>query len=329
MPTPVLSLLLAAKKYWLKRNKVLVLNSYLSLMRKAFLQLHIAVFLAGFTGILGRLITLNEGLLVWYRLLFTVLSLLVLYYFQKSFEKISFKDIIKLFGVGVLAALHWVAFYASIKYSNVSVALVCFSATGFFTAITEPFITGRKFIVSEVLLGLLVIGGISLIFHFDPQYKTGIILGLICAMLAGIFPVFSRVFVQRYTAETVTLYQLSGVIIFLTAVLPIYLYYFPPHHFIPTGEDFGWLLVLSWVCTVLGFNLGIGALKKISAFTANLTYNLEPLYGIALAFAVYREDKLLTGAFYIGLLLILIAVALQTLLFYRRHKQVSPSKQHG
>lgn len=294
-------------------------------MRKAFLQLHIAVFLAGFTGILGRLITLNEGLLVWYRLLITVVTLLILYSIQKKFEKVDSRDVIKMFGVGVLAALHWVAFYASIKYSNVSVALVCFSATGFFTALIEPFITGRKMLMSEVLLGLLVISGISLIFHFDPQFKTGIILGLICAMLAGIFPVYSRIYVQRYTAETVTLYQLSGGLIFLSAVLPVYLQYFPSDHFIPTLSDFGWLLVLSWLCTVVGFNLGITALKKISAFTANLSYNLEPLYGIALAFAVYREDKLLTGTFYIGLLLILIAVGLQTLLFYRRHKRVSAS----
>lgn len=291
-------------------------------MRKAFLQLHTAVFLAGFTGILGRLITLNEGLLVWYRLLITVLTLIPLYYFQKKFERVAFQDIMKMFGVGVLAALHWIAFYASIKYSNVSIALVCFSATGFFTAIIEPFITGRKFIISELLLGLLVIGGISLIFHFDPQFKTGIILGLVCALLAGIFPVYSRVFVQRYEPETVTLYQLSGGLVFVSAILPVYLYFFPGDHFIPTLGDFGWLLVLSWACTVLGFKLGITALKKISAFTANLSYNLEPIYGIALAFAVYREDKLLTGTFYIGLALIVFAVGLQTLLFYKRHKQV-------
>lgn len=297
-------------------------------MRKAFLQLHMAVFLAGFTGILGRLITLNEGLLVWYRLLFTIITLWILYYFQKKLERVSLKDIIKISGIGILAALHWITFYASIKYANVSVALVCFSATGFFTAMAEPFITGRKFIVSELLIGLLVMGGISLIFHFDPQYKTGIILGLICALLAGIFPVYSRVFLQRYQSETVVLYQLSGGFVFLSAVLPLYLFLFPAGHFIPTLSDFGWLLVLSWLCTVLGFSLGMRALKKISAFTANLTYNLEPLYGIALAFAVYREDKMLTGTFYIGLLLILIAVALQTLLFYKRHKEdVSATKK--
>jgi drug/metabolite transporter (DMT)-like permease len=293
-------------------------------MRKAFLQLHIAVFLAGFTGILGRLITLNEGLLVWYRLLFTVITLWPLYFFLHKLEPVRKKDILKMAGVGAIAALHWVTFYGSIKYSNVSVALVCFSATGFFTSIMEPLIKGRKFVLSELLLGLLVIAGISLIFHFDPQYKTGIIVGLIAALLAGIFPVYSSIFVQQYKSETVTLYQLSGGLVFLSAILPFYLYLFPADHFFPTMSDFGWLLVLAWLCTVLAFNLGMSALKKISAFTANLSYNLEPLYGIALAFAVYREDKLLTTGFYFGLLLILVAVLLQTLLFYRRHKRKIP-----
>jgi drug/metabolite transporter (DMT)-like permease len=290
-------------------------------MRKAFLQLHIAVFLAGFTGILGRLITLNEGLLVWYRLLFTVVTLWVLFYFQQKLVRIPRKDVLKMAGVGAIAAVHWVTFYGSIKYSNVSVALVCFSATGFFTSIMEPLITGRKFVASELLLGLLVMGGISLIFHFDPQYKTGIIIGLVAALLAGIFPVFSRIFVQRYSSEMVTLYQLSGGFGFLTLLLPFYLYVFPASHYVPTPGDFAWLLVLSWLCTVLAFNLSMRSLRNISAFTANLTYNLEPLYGIALAFAVYREDKLLTRGFYFGLLLILVAVCLQTLLFYRRHKR--------
>src|SRR5688572_24286598 len=293
-------------------------------MKKAFIQLHIAVLLAGFSGILGRLITVNEGMLVWYRLLFTSITMWILFGAFKKIQPIPTTDIAKIAAVGFIAALHWVTFYGSIKYSNVSVALVCFSATGFFTSIMEPLIRGRKFVWSELLLGLLVIAGISLIFHFDPRYKTGIIVGLIAALLAGIFPVYSSIFVQKYKSETVTLYQLSGGLVFLSAILPFYLYLFPADHFYPTMSDFGWLLVLAWFCTVLAFNLGMRALQKISAFTANLSYNLEPLYGIALAFAVYREDKLLTTGFYFGLLLILVAVLLQTLLFYRRHKSKIP-----
>ena len=112
-------------------------------MRKAFIQLHIAVFLAGFTGILGRLITLNEGLLVWYRLAIASVTMWIVFSLTKKLQRISLKDILSLSGIGFLAALHWVTFYGSIKYSNVSVALVCFSSVGFFTALLEPLIRQR------------------------------------------------------------------------------------------------------------------------------------------------------------------------------------------
>lgn len=290
-------------------------------MRKAFLQLHGAVLLAGFTGILGRLITLNEGLLVWYRLLITALTLWALFFLRKQLQRIALREIGKITGVGAIAALHWVSFYGSIKYANVSVALVCFSAIGFFTAIFEPIILGKKMNRTELLLGLIAIAGISLIFHFDPQYKTGIIVGLISALLGSLFPIFNRQLLQKHTPETVTLYELSGGFLFLTVLLPFYLQYFPADHILPTLPDLGWLLVLAWFCTVLAFHLSMNALRKISAFTVNLTYNLEPLYGIALAFMVYREDQLLTGTFYIGLLFIVLSVLLQTLFFYREYKR--------
>src|ERR1043165_3671735 len=141
-------------------------------MKKAFLQLHIAVFLAGFTGILGRLITLNEGMIVWYRLLITAITMWVLFGAMKKINRIPLADILKIGGVGFIAAMHWVTFYGSIKYSNVSVGLVCFSAIGFFTAILEPVILRKRFNWVEVLLSLVAIAGIALIFHFDPQYKT-------------------------------------------------------------------------------------------------------------------------------------------------------------
>lgn len=290
-------------------------------MRKAFLQLHLAVFLAGFTGILGRLITLNEALLVWYRLLIAVLTLWMLYLLQRKIHRISGAAIARIAGVGVIVALHWVTFYASIKYSNVSVALVCFSSSGFFSAVLEPLVTRKPFIKSELLLGLLVIAGISLIFHFDPQFKTGIILGIISALLAGLFPIYNSLLVQQHKPEMVTLYQLSGGFLFLTIGLPFYLYFVPTDHVVPTITDIGWLLVLGWFCTVWAFNLLMTSLKHISAFTVNLTYNLEPIYGIALAFIIYREDKSLSGTFYIGLVLILLSVAVHTWLEYRKRQK--------
>ena len=290
-------------------------------MRKAFLQLHIAVLLAGFTGVLGRLITLNEGLLVWYRLLFSSATLWILFYFTRKLRMISFKEFLKIFGVGLIAALHWVTFYGSIKYANVSVALVCFSAIGFFTAIFEPLVFRTRIDIWELLLGLMVIGGIYIIFHFDPQYKIGIVVGIISALLGSLFPIFNRVLLRTHSTETITVYELTGGFLALSIMLPFYLRLFPADHLIPTLSDFWWLLVLSWLCTVLAFQLSMNALKKISAFTVNLSYNLEPVYGILLAFVIYQENRELKSSFYMGLSIIILAVALQTLDVYVKHRK--------
>ena len=171
-------------------------------MKKAFFQLHIAVFLAGFTGILGRLITLNEGMIVWYRLLLTAATMWILFGLMKKIKKIPVIDIIKISAVGFIAAMHWVTFYGSIKYSNVSVSLVCFSAISFFTALFEPVILKKKMNWTELLLGLITLSGIYIIFHFDTHYKTGIILGIISAILASLFPIFNREFLKRTNVET-------------------------------------------------------------------------------------------------------------------------------
>src|ERR1043165_3433734 len=282
-------------------------------MRKAFFQLHLAVFLAGFTGILGRLITLNEGLLVWYRLFISAVSMWILFSVTKKLQRISKKDILKLTFLGFLVSLHWVAFYGSIKYSNVSVALVCFSAVGFFTALLEPLITRKKMSRVELLLGVIVIAGISIIFQFDPRYKTGIILGVTCAMLLAVTVIFLRSFLQRINPETVLTYQLSGGLITLSALMPFYLKLFPTNYIIPDSRAWLWLLFLSWVCSVLAFQLSTRALKKLSAFTVNLSFNLEPVYGIILAFIVFGESKNLGWSFFVGLSLIAISLILHVL----------------
>ena len=289
-------------------------------MKKALIQLHIAVFLAGFTAILGKLITLNEGLLVWYRLLITVATLGGIMFLRKQLQRIPFKDVLKIFGVGVIVALHWVTFYGSVKYANVSVALVCFSATGFFTAFFEPLILKRKISLIEVGLGLIAISGIYIIFDFHPQYKLGIIFGIISAVGSSLFPIYNKKLLLTYTPKILTLYELGGGLLALTLIVPFYLMQFPATYYLPTGTDWFWLLILAWLCTVLSFDLQLNALKKISAFTANLTYNLEPVYGIILAFIFFKENENLHGQFYIGVMLILMAVALQMLRIRRQYK---------
>lgn len=292
-------------------------------MKKAFLQLHIAVLLAGLTGVLGKLISLSAGVLVWYRLFITALSLWLLAGFRRQDVMISRRDLWRIFGIGGIAALHWVAFYASIKYSNVSVGLLCFSAVGFFTAIIEPLVLRHRLDVVELFLGLLVIAGIFFIFQLDPRYKTGIAIGLLSSLLASIFPVLNKRILRRVAAETVTLYELSGGFLVLTVLMPIYLWLLPAPSLVPGLADLGWLLILSWACTVLAFNLGLLALQRISAFTVSLTYNLEPVYGIVLAFLIFREDKYFNKGFYLGLVIILSSILLQTIRLWRRRMKTA------
>lgn len=289
-------------------------------MKKAFIQLHVAVFLAGFTAILGKLILLNEGLLVWYRLFITVLILGTIMYFKKQLKPIPVKDMLKISAVGLIIAIHWVTFYGSVKYANISVALVCFSATGFFTAVLEPFILKKRLVIAELLLGILAISGIYVIFDFHPQYKVGVIFGIISAIGSALFPVFNKQLLFRFTPRVLTLYELGFGLLALTVLLPLYLFNFKATYYLPTFSDLGWLLILAVLCTVVSFDLQLNALKKISAFTANLTYNLEPVYGILLAFVFFQENKLFHNEFFIGLGLILLAILLQMLRVILRPK---------
>ena len=290
-------------------------------MKKALAQLHLAVFLAGFTAILGKLITLNEGMLVWYRLLITVVTLWLILYLRKSIQKIDRKVILRITRVGAIVAIHWLTFYGSVKYANISVALVCFSATGFFTAFFEPMINRKKIALTEVILGLLAIAGIYVIFDFHPQFKTGIIFGIISAMGSALFPIFNKTLLEQVKPRTLTLYELGGGLIVLSLVLPFYHMQFPATYYLPTTTDWLWLIILAWFCTVWSFDLQLNALKKISAFTANLSYNLEPVYGILLAFVLFKENEQLSRQFYIGLGLIILAVSLQMVRVYKSHKK--------
>jgi drug/metabolite transporter (DMT)-like permease len=280
-------------------------------MKKAFLQLHIAVFLAGFTAVLGRLISLNEGLLVWYRLFITIIVMAIILWVEKAFVKLSFKSLLQMTGVGAVIAFHWVTFYGSIKYGNISVALVCLSSAGFFSSLLEPLFLRKKIIIAEVLLGLLAIIGIYIIFDFHPQFKVGIIYGILGALGAAIFPIFNKQLLKKHSPRTLTFIELSGGFLVLSIVLPFYLKSTTVAFSVPHFSDFAWLLILAIVCTVICFDLQLKALQRISAFTCNLMYNLEPLYGIILAFVFFGEGKMLNAAFYVGAGLIFATIILQ------------------
>jgi drug/metabolite transporter (DMT)-like permease len=287
-------------------------------MKWALLKLHIAVLLVGFTAILGALISLSGMVLVWYRVTITVISLYLLLRFQSAINKLSFQSKLKLMLIGVVIALHWVCFYTSIKMANVSIALVCFSATGFFTALVEPMLVTKKLNYNELLLSLLSILGIYLIFHFDDRYKIGIAMGMLSALLAALFSVLNKKNIELANANTTILYELSGGVVALSLLMPIYLYYFPNTVLVPSTNDWLWLLLLSWVCTILAMKLMLEALQKVSAFTQNLSLNMEPVYGIILAFILFKENEQLNSGFYIGVALIFLSVILQTIFMYKK-----------
>lgn len=215
--------------------------------------------------------------------------------------------------VGFLLGIHWLCFYGSIKYANVSIALVCFSASAFFAAFLDPLIMRRRFSIQEVLLSLIAILGIYVIMHFDKRYTIGIILGSFAAFFSALFTVLSKKLTKKHDPYTMTLYELGAGFVFVSIILPFYLEIFPHTAMIPTAPDWIYLLVLSIACTVWAFVLAFKSLKKVSSFTTNLTYNLEPVYGIILAFLIFHENENLNKNFYWGFALILISVVLQSL----------------
>jgi drug/metabolite transporter (DMT)-like permease len=177
--------------------------------------------------------------------------------------------------------------------------------------------------VSELILCILAMSVFYIIFDFHPQYKVGIIFGIISAMGSAIFPIFNKQLLLRFSPKILTLYELGCGLVLLTILVPFYLIQFKAAYYFPTLTDWGWLLILAVICTVISFNLQLNALTKISAFTANLTYNLEPVYGIILAFIFFDENKMFHNEFYIGLGLIILAIALQMVRVVTQSKKKS------
>lgn len=287
-------------------------------MKKSYLILHFAVLLAGFTGVFGKLISLNEGLLVWYRVFFSSIILLFILKLFKVRNSTTTKEKFGIAKVGLFITIHWVFFYASIKYSNISVGVVCYCLTSFFTAIFSPLINRQKFNLAELLLSLLTLIGIGLIFHFDSSYQAGIILGVISSSFAALYTIYNEKLVKKYDSRIINYYQMIGGTVALGISLPLYLHYFPAPSIIPGLKDTTYLILLASICTVGLYVLFAESLKRISAFTVNLSFNLEPVYAIILAFLFFNESKDLNISFYVGLLFVMTSVILQTILSIKR-----------
>lgn len=277
--------------------------------KRAFLELHFSVFLYGFTAILGDLISLSAITLVWWRVLITSLSLLFLIRVGQTLKGISKKLLWEYIGIGILIALHWIAFFASIKLANASVALVCFATCSFFTSILEPIFTKSTFKWYELALGALVIPGMILVVQgIQIEMLLGVWIGLISTILIAIFSILNKLRINELDTPSLTFIEMTSAWVFISLILPVYFYYNPEMPFWPIGNDWTYLLILALACTTLGLVLNLRALKHISAFASSLTYNLEPVYGIILAIFILKENKELSPTFYLGVLIILVSV---------------------
>ncbi|MEL6636555.1 MAG: EamA family transporter [Bacteroidota bacterium] len=288
---------------------------------RAYLELHFAVFLFGFTAILGDLISLAATTLVWWRVLLTSISLLFLIRGGRQLGALPRSLILQYMGIGVLVGLHWITFFGAIKYSNASVCLVCMATTSFFTALLEPLLLRQPTRAYEILLGLLIIPGMALIVRsLDWSMLTGVGLGLLSALLASLFAILNKKLVDRADPLSITFLELSSAWLFISFLLPLLYYQNPDLPFWPRDWDWGYLLILALLCTTLAYVLALRSLQHLSAFAANLTVNLEPVYGIVLAIFLLQDNKELNPNFYGGGLIILIAVFSYPLLKSRFEK---------
>ncbi len=286
-------------------------------MKKALFELHVAVLLWGFTGVLGRAISLTAPVLVWYRMLLTAIFMAAILFYRGQWVKVAVKDMKQLALVGCLMAVHWVAFYGSIKFSNASIALVCLSTASVFTSLLDPYVNKGKHDLNELLLGLLALAGVYLIYNFQQLYALGILFGVIAAVLSSVFTVLNKRIAGKYPSRTMVFYEMSFGWVLISLLLPLQLYNFPTTELLPQGLDWLWLGILSLCCTVWAQSLALNALRHISSFTATLSVNLEPVYGILLAFFFFHENKELHWGFFVGMGLILLSVVLQMLRLLR------------
>lgn len=280
---------------------------------RTLILLHTAVFLAGWTGIFGRMISLGGLPLVWYRMIVSVVTLVLVLALTRRLHQVGWNVVTQIAGCGVLMALHWVAFFASIQTANVSVGVACIATSCFFTTLFEPLINRTRVSWKEILISFISIAGVLLIFSLDVRYRIGIALGLLSAALYSIFAILNVNVATRTVQDTPTmlLWELIGGALFLTLCVPLQARLLPAEPILPAGNDWIWLLLLGSVFTIVPFLFQLQALRKLSAFTVNLTYNLEPVYSIVLAALLFHETREVGWSFWLGLTLIILSVILQ------------------
>ncbi|MGZ3813016.1 MAG: DMT family transporter [Mucilaginibacter sp.] len=277
-------------------------------LNKNLLILHFTVFIWGFTGILGKLISIQAVQLVWFRVLIASVTLFLYFNFNKTAFKVSRNAFLKLIFTGALVGGHWILFFLSIKLSTVSVSLVCLSSITLFTAIFEPLINKKRISRLEIIAGTLIITGILIIFKFETQYTKGIIAGLTSAVFASLFSIINSRQIKHYEAPVIAFYELSGAFVWITIFLAVTNGF--NKSMLLHNADIGYLLLLGTICTSVAYVAGVSVMRELSAFRVALITNLEPVYGIMMSFLFFGDMNKMTTGFWVGAVIILSTIFL-------------------
>nr|WP_314867660.1 DMT family transporter [uncultured Flavobacterium sp.] len=276
---------------------------------KSYLNLHLIVFIWGFTAILGALITIPADDLVWYRMLFASgFSGLFLVAKKKSF-RIPIRGLLQLVFVGLLIALHWIFFFQAIHISNVSITLSVFSLGAFFASLLEPIFYGRKVLWYEVFFGLIIIAGLSLILQVESGYINGVFFALASIILGVLFTLINGKLITKHDPSVITFYEFLSGFVFISIYF-IFQGKFILDFFVLTFNNWVLLFILASICTAYAFTASVRVMRKLTPYTVMLTTNLEPVYGIVLAYFIIGGKEKMSAEFYIGALIIVITVIL-------------------
>lgn len=286
-----------------------------------YLKLHFIIFIWGFTGVLGKLISIDGTPLAWLRMGIAFVSLMIFMLFRKISFAIDLKTALKFIGIGLIIAVHWATFFIAIKVSNVSIALVCMSSSALFMAFIEPIIFKKKIVLYEIIFGLIVIGAILMIFKIEPQYALGIGLALLSAFLAALFTALNAIYIKTHNATKITTYEMLGGFVGLTIFLLLN-GDFSTGNIVPTGNDWIYLLILALICTAYAFVVSVDIMKVVSPFTMAISVNLEPIYAIIMALIIFGEEEHMSTGFYLGGLILILTILANGLMKSRNNKKL-------
>lgn len=283
---------------------------------ESYIELHIIVVILGFTAILGKLIQLPAPTLVWYRTMFAFIALFIWFRVSKTKFILPARQFIKLLGIGLIVGAHWIFFFHAIKVSNVSVTLGCLASGTLFASLLEPLIFKRRIFWFEVLLGLVIIIGLYLIFQFETKYIDGIIFSLLAFLLSSLFTVLNKKLTFQFNQNVIGFYEMIGGFIGVTIYLLIN-GNLNSHDLSFSWKDFIFLALLAIICSAYAFSAVVRIMKVVSAYAVVLSINLEPVYGIILAYFIFGSSEYMTTGFYFGTIILLAAIFLYPILSKR------------